>query len=146
MRELKTSIEINSTPAKVWQVLMDFENYPDWNPFVKSIQGVASVGKKLKVCIHPPGQKDMMFRPILLKVEKNKEFRWIGHLLFPGILDGEHIFMIESLDNSKVLFRQEEHFSGILVPVFWKSLFQHTRIGFIEMNHALKERVEKPVG
>jgi hypothetical protein len=143
MKELKTSIEINSTPAKIWKVLLDFEKYPEWNPFIKSLRGDPKPGAKIEAKIHPPGQRAMTFKPILLKVEKYKELRWIGHLLFPGIFDGEHVFTIESLDNSKVLFRQEEIFSGILVPVFWKSLYQYTRIGFIEMNQALKERVEK---
>jgi len=143
MKELKTSIEINSTPAKVWQVLLDFEKYQEWNPFIKSIRGNPKVGEKIETRIHPPGQRDMTFKPVLLKVEKNKELRWIGHLLFPGIFDGEHVFVIEKIDISKVLFRHEENFSGILVPIFWKSLYQHTRIGFIEMNQALKERLEK---
>ena len=142
MKELKTTIEISSTPGKVWKVLLDFDNYPEWNPFIKRIQGKPGVGKKIEVRIHPPGQRDMMVKPIILKLEKNKELRWIGHLFFPGIFDGEHVFVIEKLENSNVLFRHEEKFTGLLVPIFWKSLYQHTRIGFIEMNQALKERVE----
>jgi hypothetical protein len=142
MKELKTSIEINAKPEKVWQVLLDFDNYPQWNPFIKHIQGNPQVGKKIEAKIHPPGQREMTFKPILLVVDTNKELRWLGHLFFPGIFDGEHLFKIEPLEKSKVLFRQEEKFSGILVPVFWKSLHQHTRIGFVEMNQALKERVE----
>jgi len=143
MKELKTSIEINSTPGKIWKVLLDFEKYPEWNPFIKNIRGNAKQGQKIEAKMHPPGQRDMTFKPTILKIEKHEELRWIGHLFFPGIFDGEHVFIIESLDNSKVLFRQEEKFSGILVPIFWKSLYQHTRIGFIEMNQALKERAEK---
>jgi hypothetical protein len=142
MKELKTTIDINSTPTKVWQILLDFEKYPEWNPFIKSIRGKPKVGEKIEAKIHPPGQRDMTFKPVILKVDKNKELRWIGHLIFPGIFDGEHVFVIETLDNSKILFRHEEKFSGILVPIFWKSLYQHTRIGFIEMNQALKERAE----
>jgi hypothetical protein len=142
MKELKTSIEINSSPAKVWKILLDFDKYPQWNPFIKKLRGKPKVGEKMEAKIHPPGQRDMKFKPILLKVDKNKELRWIGHLLFPGIFDGEHIFIIEKIENSKILFRQEEKFSGILVPIFWKNLYQHTRIGFIEMNQALKERAE----
>jgi len=143
MKELKTSIEINSTPGKIWKVLLDFEKYPEWNPFIKNIRGNAKQGQKIEAKMHPPGQRDMTFKPTILKIEKHEELRWIGHLFFPGIFDGEHVFIIESLDNSKVLFRQEEKFSGIFVPIFWKSLYQHTRIGFIEMNQALKERAEK---
>jgi hypothetical protein len=143
MRELKTAIEINATPVKVWQVLLEFEKYPNWNPFIKSIRGNPIVGEKIEATLHPPGQRMMIFKPIILRVEDNRELRWLGHLLFPGIFDGEHVFIIESLENSKVIFRQEEKFSGILIPIFWKPLYQHTRIGFIEMNQALKKRVEE---
>ena len=142
MKELKTSIEINASPAEIWRVLLDFENYPQWNPFIKSIHGNPEPGAKIETKIHPPGQRDVTFKPILLKVDENKELRWIGHLMFPGIFDGEHAFIIEPVDQSRIIFRQEEKFSGILVPVFWKSLYQHTRVGFIEMNQALKNRVE----
>lgn len=143
MKELKTSIEINASPADVWRILLDFEKYPQWNPFIKSISGSPKSGAKIVVKIHPPGQKTMTFKPTLLKVENNRDLRWIGHLIFPGIFDGEHAFILESADDSKTIFRQEEKFSGILVPIFWKSLNQHTRAGFIEMNQALKIRVEE---
>ena len=144
MKELKTLIEINSTPETVWDVLLDFDKYPEWNPFIKSLRGSPNVGEKLEVNIHPPGRRDVIYKPIVLKVDINKELRWLSHLIFPGIFDGEHIFKIETLANAKILFHQEEKFSGILVPVFWRSLHQHTRIGFIEMNRALKIKVENP--
>ena len=36
-KQIKTSIHINATKEKVWEILMDFEKYPEWNPFIKSI-------------------------------------------------------------------------------------------------------------
>jgi len=143
MKELKTSIEIKASPAHIWQVLLDFENYPEWNPFIKSINGIPEAGAKISVKIHPPGKKEMLFKPRLLKVKENEELRWIGHLIFPGLFDGEHAFVIKSIDEFRINFNQQERFSGILVPVFWRSLYQHTRAGFHEMNQALKMRVEK---
>ncbi|MDW7672787.1 MAG: hypothetical protein SCK57_11745 [Bacillota bacterium] len=51
--------------------------------------------------------------------------------------------MVERLDKEQILFRHEERFHGILVPVLWKkTLNQQTRRGFEAMNHALKELVE----
>lgn len=35
--EIVTEIEINSTPKRVWKVLTEVNNYPKWNPFIKSI-------------------------------------------------------------------------------------------------------------
>ena len=37
MKEIKTEIIINSKPEKVWNILTNFEKYPEWNPFIKSI-------------------------------------------------------------------------------------------------------------
>ena len=142
MKVIRTKIEINASAAQVWHVLTDFDKYPEWNPFIKKISGRLHPGEKLRVTIHPPGKKESVFNPVVLNVEKNREFCWLGHLFFPGIFDGEHHFQIESISDSAVLLHHNEHFSGILLPVLWKTLFNHIRIGFIEMNQALKLRVE----
>jgi len=42
-----TDIEIEATPERVWSILLDFPSHPDWNPFVRSIKGVAQVGERL---------------------------------------------------------------------------------------------------
>ncbi|HVD10636.1 MAG TPA: hypothetical protein VNB88_08330, partial [Gaiellaceae bacterium] len=55
--------------------------------------------------------------------------------------DGEHSFSIERIDDSRVRFVQAERFTGVLVPLFGKSL-EKTRRGFTAMNEALKRRAE----
>jgi len=67
---------------------------------------------------------------------------WLGHLIIPGLFDGEHIFQIEPLGSGRVRFRQREIFSGILVPLLKNSLETDTRRGFNEMNQKLKELAE----
>ena len=37
MRELRAEIEIAAPPERVWRVLSDFDAYPDWDPFIRSI-------------------------------------------------------------------------------------------------------------
>lgn len=32
-------VEIAAPPTAVWAILMDFERYPDWNPFIIKISG-----------------------------------------------------------------------------------------------------------
>lgn len=85
----------------------------------------------------------MTFRPKVLKVEPNREFRWLGHLLIPGVFDGEHFFIIETLDLNRVRFIHGEIFRGILVPLFGKMLDGSTRQGFEAFNQALRTRVEE---
>lgn len=84
----------------------------------------------------------MTFRPCVLVADAGRELRWLGRLLLPGIFDGEHSFLIQPLASGKVLLRQSELFSGVLVPLFRGSLDRDTKRGFEEMNLALKARAE----
>ena len=114
MKHISTSIEIDATAESVWSVLTDFPGYSDWNPFIRSISGELQVGERLTIEVQPHGQRAMTFRPRLLLVEKNREFRWLGRLLIPGIFDGNHRFEILPRDARRVCFTQSEDFSGIL--------------------------------
>ncbi|MEZ4721394.1 MAG: SRPBCC domain-containing protein [Flavobacteriales bacterium] len=142
MRHLQTEITIHATPEAVWKVLTDFENFPNWNPFIKSINGNQSVGGKLTVQIQPPDEKSMTFNPTVLVYEPMKELRWIGKGPIPGLFSGEHYFIIEDQLNGSVKFTHGEHFSGILVG-FMKKMLDRTEIGFQSMNEVLKKQCEK---
>jgi hypothetical protein len=141
--EIKTEIIINTTPEKVWKILTNFRAYPNWNPFIKSIEGQVTIGEKIIARIEPPGAKGMTFKPKILTVVKNRELSWLGHLLFPGLFDGKHKFELIDNGNGTTTFIQSEKFKGILVPFFKKQLKNNTKNGFIEMNKKLKERAEK---
>jgi len=143
MHIIETEIEIRASAKRVWELLTEFASYPRWNPFVRSIEGELIVGKNLSVFIQPPGSRGMRFRPTLLAVSPTRELRWKGKLLLPGLFDGEHYFKLETAPNGGVLFRQGERFTGILVPLFRKSLDRATEQGFIAMNEALKREAER---
>lgn len=83
----------------------------------------------------------MTFNPTVLGVEPDRELRWLGRLLLPGMLDGEHIFHIEPLDEARSRFTQAERFSGILVGLF-RGKLKKTELGFEQMNATLKARAE----
>ncbi len=116
MKNIQTEILILADNAKVWDVLMNFDSYPKWNPFITSISGEPKLGSRLTVSIKPPGGNGMTFKPNILTLEANKEFRWKGKLGINGIFDGEHYFILEVLENDKTKFIQGEKFSGLLVP------------------------------
>jgi hypothetical protein len=142
MKEIHTEIEINAPAGKVWRVLTDFAAYPEWNPFVRRVDGEVSVGARLDVTIQPSGAKGMSFRPTVLVADPNRELRWYGQLWFPGLFEGEHSFSIEPLGDQRVRFVHQERFTGILVPLLTRMLDGGTRRGFEQMNQALKLRAE----
>lgn len=146
MGELYTAIEIQAPTERVWRLLTDFERYPSWNPFLISVEGTLEPGARLKVTAQPSGSMRRTFFPRVLKVDPDREFRWLGRLLLPGLLDGEHIFTIEPLEAGRVRLVHREEFNGLIVPVHRRLRFGHTRRGFEEMNLALKARAEQPAG
>ncbi|MDX1828658.1 MAG: SRPBCC domain-containing protein [Lutibacter sp.] len=136
--ELKTEIIINAEPSKVWEILTNFEKYPNWNPFIKTLIGDVKIGKPIKIEL-----QGITFKPKVLTFKKEKEFSWLGHLLFKGLFDGEHSFKLIDNKNGTTKFEQSEKFSGILVPLFKKKLTTETKNGFIKMNKQLKIEAEK---
>ena len=142
VKELHSEIQIDAPAERVWKLLTDFDSYPQWNPFIRNIIGQPAPGDRLEVRLAPPGGRAMTFRPKVLTAEPQRELRWLGHLLAPGLFDGEHSFSIQALDENRIRFVQRETSKGLLVPLFARSLETNTQRGFEEMNRALKERAE----
>ena len=142
MKEVHTEIEINANPERVWKVLIDFEKYDQWNPFINRIVGRAEEGSKIEIQIETLGEKNRKYKPTVTKVQQGRELRWLGRSSIPGFLKGEHIFTIERLRSERVRFIHREVFDGFLTSFFGKSLDIDVKQGFEEMNKALKLRAE----
>ncbi len=143
MKEIKTEITINASPSRIWKILMEFDRYPGWNPFIKSITGQPIKGSKISARLEPPDASGMTIKPKILEVKKEEEFRWLGHLVVPGLFDGEHVFELIDNKNGTTTFIQREIFKGILITLFKKLLDDNTRRGFVAMNQQLKIESEK---
>lgn len=139
--EIETFIKINSKADKIWQELINFDEYKNWNPSIIDISGELEKNKTLKIVVKID-EKTMIFKPIVLECEENKELRWLEKLLFNGIFDGEHYFLIKENIDGTCTFIQGEKFSGILIPFFGKMILK-TKKGFEAMNQELKKRVER---
>lgn len=141
-KQISTEILIEASPEKVWAILTNFKDYPKWNPFIKSISGIPIAGHKITARIEPPGSGGMTFKPRVIVFEPNKEFRWQGHLLVPGLFDGMHRFLIRDNSDGTCTLIQSESFKGILIPLFKKMIENNTIQGFQLMNRKLKELAE----
>ena len=138
---IERAIEIDASPTTVWSVLADTDAYPDWNPFMTKLAGDFTVGATLEVRIEPPNAKPMTFKPTVLAVEPERELRWLGKFILPGLVDGEHSLRLEPLAEGRSRFIQTEGFSGLLVRPL-RSMLGKTELGFEQMNAALKARAE----
>ncbi len=142
--ELYSEIEIHAPSERIWEILSDFQKYPDWNPFIRSIRGNLAEGERITADLRPQGAAGMTIRPVLIRVIPGRELRWRGHLFVRGLFDGEHVFEIRQLGDGTCLFVQHEYFSGLLVRLLENMLKTDTARGFAGMNEALKARAEQP--
>jgi hypothetical protein len=142
-RRLTTQIDIDAPAELVWQILLAFDRYPEWNPFVKQISGTPVPGGELAITVQPPGRSAMSFEPVVLVAQPARELRWLGSVGLPRIFDGEHSLALEPRGQGGVRLIHAECFRGVLLPFLWSGLDTDTRSGFEQMNRALKERAEK---
>ena len=133
---------VNSTPKKIWNILINFDEYELWNPFMTKVVGNAILGSKIEVNIKTISGKKRTYFPIITKCEINRELRWKGKSFLPGIFDGERIFVIEKSNDNRVSFLHKEVFKGLGVKLVGNKLDQDLRESFVKMNKALKARAE----
>jgi hypothetical protein len=145
MRRIATAVDIDAPAIAIWRVLADFAAYPEWNPFIRRLEGEPVAGARIRVTVEPPGRKPMAFHATVRVAQPGRELRWLGRVLIPRIFDGEHAFIIEERTIEErtggCRLRHEETFRGLLVPAFG-AMLDDTERGFANLNAALKRRVE----
>lgn len=142
MKELTTEIEIAASPARVWQVLTDFEGHSDWNPFMTRITGKAAKDEKLEIVMPNPEGGTMVISPTILAVDKEKELRWLGRSEGDAFV-GEHSFILTPTGENRVHLTHSEKFTGPMVAALEGWLDTEVRRQFEAMNKALKARSEQ---
>lgn len=140
MKEIRSEIEVMAPADRVWGVLVDFQNYSAWNPFIYEISGEAMLGEKLRISLRTPSGKERSYEPVITKLESGRELRWVGK---NALLMGEHIFSLESLKSGSTLLVQREIFKGFLSGFFGDDTHKDIAGGFEQMNQAVKRRAEK---
>jgi len=142
-KEIHTEIDIDASPDAVWEVLVDFASYPEWNPMVRKAEGEVRVGARLSLHYEPEGQKKRNFRPVLRVVEPGRELRWTGKPEVRHLFESEHIYILTETLPGKTHLDHDMIFWGLLIPPVKNILEKATRQPFNNLNKAMKERVEE---
>jgi hypothetical protein len=138
---LTSEIVIAAPSEVVWDVLVDFGSYAQWNPVEIRARGEAVVGSTLEHTAQLPGRKPMTFRATIIEATPSHALAWKGRFLLPGLFDVTHHFEIDPLADDRARLRQFEHFSGVLVP-FMRGLLRDTQSAFELANQAIKQRAQ----
>ena len=139
MKSYSATINIKAKPGTIWEVLVDGDKYPDWDPGMDRVEGTIAPGESVKfftkmspdrafpakVTTCEPGQKMVLTGGMPLGLFKSQR----THTLTPNV-DGS------------TTFATQEIFSGLLLPLFGGSIPDLTEV-FENFAAGLKTQSEK---
>lgn len=138
--EITATTKIAAPAARTWQVLSDTDSYPQWNPFVRRLDGTLTKGQRIEVRLQQGDSKPHTVKPRVVEVEPGRSFAWLGHVGLPGMFGARHRFSVEPTSDGASQLIQHETLSGLLTPLFRRMLTQETPIAFAALNDALALR------
>lgn len=136
----RTEFQVDATTDKVWQVLMDFDQYPDWNPQITNISGDRITGGVVRLTLSLPGRPAMNLSARLEEVIAPKLLKWRGHVLADWLFSGERVFAVEPSSTGGSTVTHVEDIRGLLAPIFALTMGGPQAASHRAVNRALQSR------
>jgi hypothetical protein len=114
--ECAISIAIQASPARIWGLLTNADDFPRWNSTVTSLEGSIERGQKLKLKVPI---SDRTFTPRVTVFEPEKRMVWSDGAA--PMFKGARTFMLTPFGDTTE-FSMTETFSGLLLPLIRGSL------------------------
>lgn len=140
---VRTEVMIHAPAQRIWDLILDFQDYPRWNPSIRRVRGRAVVGEPavLWVPLFPVGPCLPVF-VIFFEVEPPRRLRWMGTLLTRSLFCGDHRFILSPEEDGATRLIQEETFHGMLVPLVAPLLRRRLRRLFHQTSMVFKQLAE----
>ena len=138
---VRTQIDINAPVERVYDTLIDFANYPNWNPYHVRVDGVPQVGQALEITVRRPDGKVIDVPAVhIIRLKNNDEIVWGGGI--KNVFYGEHVFKLQPLTRARTRLIHNEDFNGVFIGFADLPPDVLTQ-GYRDMNVALKHYIEK---
>lgn len=132
---------IAADPARVWQLLVDFDGYRSWNPWLVRAEGEAVPGADVTVRV-TMGPTVMTAHHTVLTVRPQAELCWRDAGWNSWFVYGQRCRWIEQRADGTVLFRQELLLDGPLSGLAAATTGRSLRAGMAAETAALKRTAE----
>ena len=142
MAVYRTSVPIEASSERVWDVLTDFAAWSDWNPSVPRISGDCQVGSTLRMTLAMPGRPSANVSAVVTAADPHRRLHWHGTVGGERIFAGTREFDIEPQPDGAVVVTHVEDVSGLLFPVFKAVMGEAIQHHHSNFNVALKNRAE----
>jgi len=142
MNEVEVFVEIDAPPAVVWDALLAFDTYPEWNPLTRRVEGVVVDGTAQRERDDLADSRELLDGQVLATVEPYKRLAWLDRFVLPFALDRYHEFHLQPIDDGqRTRLLQRETVRGALASL----VFDETKVerAFVAMNKAVAVRAER---
>jgi hypothetical protein len=142
MAVYRTTFPIAASAERVWEVLADFERYPEWNPSLPSISGELRAGGTVSLTLGMPGRPSPKVKAKLGDVTPGRRLTWHGNAGADWLFAGDREFLIDPQRDGTVLFTHVEDVRGLLFPLFRAAMGGAIQRSHDDFNTRLQQRVE----
>lgn len=138
MKKYSASATINASAETIWNILTDASGYPKWDLSMDHIEGRLALGETTKFFTKLSPQA---FPVKVIAFEPNHKMVLTSGMPL-GLFKSVRTHSLTQNKDGSIVFRTEEIFSGLLLPVFGKNIPDLTD-NFKNFAAALKKQAEK---
>ncbi|MGW4211172.1 SRPBCC family protein [Lentzea sp. NPDC004789] len=135
-------VEIDAPASFVWDVLIDYAHYPQWNPYTMAVSTTLAVDSPIDLTLPMPDGSEgtWVSREYIRVVDPPRLLRYDTGDTFPGLL-GVRDQVITPLGVGRCSYRTFETFTGKYAEAVFTAQGAYVQKGFDAVAHALRERV-----
>ena len=136
------TVEIDAPASFVWSVLLDYPNYPQWNPYTLAVATTLAVDSPIDLTLPKPDGSEgtWVSREYIRVVDPPRLLRYDTGDTFPGLL-GVRDQLITPLGPERCSYHTFETFTGKYAEAVFAAQGTYVKNGFDSVAHALRDRV-----
>lgn len=138
---IQNRIGVQAPAEIVWEVLFDFDHWPDWNPIYSKTAGKIGYDQKLELTLALPDLPPRDFTAVVTEWIPNDQLIWTEKHK-GGWISSQRYFEIDTLTEAACIFSNGELFEGVLVARAVRPIGRALFNGFEAFGEAMKARAE----
>ncbi len=140
------TVEIDAPQQLVWDVLVDYARYPEWNPYTVRVDTALELGADVVLHLPHPDKPDATMQnvEVMRAIDAPYHLQYDTADNLPGIFAVRDQW-VEDLGGGRSSYRTTDVFSGEYAQIAYDLQGQWVTDGFDAVAHALKARAESLV-
>ncbi|MCP4198144.1 MAG: SRPBCC domain-containing protein [Proteobacteria bacterium] len=142
---VESSVDIHAPIDTVWGILVDLDNYRDWNRFTPKVETTLAVGSPVLLHVQMTPKKMIRQKEWVQVVSPPAELSWGMTMGHPILLTATRSQTLTALDEQTTRYETVDKMSGLLVPLVRLLYGKHIKHGFDALVEGLRIRAESLV-